>query len=83
MLMGLLCNGWLIYDYCFYLSGAERECGGLGLFYQTLKFTDAGSKYLQGSIQHAYSGGTEVSFVPVLMPKPCFSACRLGHKTRR
>jgi hypothetical protein len=43
-------------------SAADKKCDGLGLFYQTLKFTASGDSVLQGNVGHDYTGGTEVAF---------------------
>ncbi len=45
-------------------SASKNECDGLGLFYQTLSFTDSTTRYLEGSIARNYQGGTEVAFRP-------------------
>lgn len=45
-------------------SAEENECSGLGLFYQTLNFTDDQTKFLEGSINHDYVGGSDVAYKP-------------------
>lgn len=45
-------------------SAEKNECSGLGLFYQTLNFTADQKKYLEGTIQHDYVGGSEVAYKP-------------------